>query len=110
MGEHERAARKHRKRMSTLRRGGNNSAMMPSGSAVDVLSQSKAAQSGEAPPLDILWTDGFIHGQILFARKQTLKLFSKMKQMVQESTVDRKPLPISLPATNAAKESQNVLS
>lgn len=78
--EYERAARKHRKRNAArVPRG-----LVPNSSAIDFQSKS-ALQSNEATPLDILWIDGFIHGQILFSRKQTLKLFQKMKQMVQDT-------------------------
>lgn len=87
--EHERAARKHRKRLSRDKRSGSrkNTLAVPSGSSQDVHGQllaQREALTSEAS-LDILWTDGFIHGQILFHRKQTVKLFSKMKQMVQDA-------------------------
>jgi pimeloyl-ACP methyl ester carboxylesterase len=83
--EHERAARKQKKRSTDLRRL-RTQAMVPSGSAVDI--HSKEAQDNEAY-LDIMWIDNFMHGQIFFSRKQTLKLLSKMKQMVQDAHGDQ---------------------
>lgn len=85
--EHERTARKQRRRTTSLQRRGLAERrpmknMMAAGSSQDV--QTYGLQTNEDMPLDIQWTEGFIHGQILFHRKQTLKLFSKMRQMVQD--------------------------
>lgn len=83
--EHERTARKQRRRTTSLQRRGlaeRRPMMKAAGSSQDV--QTEGLQTNEDMSLDIQWTEGFIHGQILFHRKQTLKLFSKMRQMVQD--------------------------
>lgn len=79
--EHERAARKQRKRVLPMAKKANNRSHA---SAVDLHQSIEAKSSSVVAPLEVMWADGFIHGQTLFHRKQTLKLFSKMKQMVQD--------------------------
>mmetsp|Transcript_44843 Transcript_44843/g.72828 ORF Transcript_44843/g.72828 Transcript_44843/m.72828 type:complete len:635 (+) Transcript_44843:85-1989(+) len=82
--EHERAARKLRRRQLKKPK------MPLSGSSTDVrhcsLQQAAcvSSQKGHAcEPLDILWCDGFFHGQVLCDLGAHDKIFSRMRQMVQ---------------------------
>lgn len=78
--EHEKVARKERRRHRKPR-------MLVSGSSTDVrldtLQQAASTQKAGAELLDILWCDGFFHGQILFDLRTHDKLFARMRQMVQ---------------------------
>lgn len=80
--EHERSVRKQKRR--DRRVGPTRLSMASTGSSVDVRTATDLAHGNEDKPIDIQYIDGFFHGQILFHRRQTEKLFSKMRQMVQE--------------------------
>jgi len=73
--EHERTARKQRKKARRP--------ILQTGSSVDV--RSTDAQSStprrESEVLDVYWCDDFLHGEILLRPRAQDKLFSKMRQM-----------------------------
>lgn len=80
--EHEKAARKQQRRQARKPR------MPVTGSALDVrmdtVQQAMSHKSSEDPqPLDIMWCEGFFHGQILFDWRANERLFSRIRQMVQ---------------------------
>jgi len=72
--EHERAVRKQRRK--EVKRG----PMPLSGSSIDVRAEPR--QHGHRF-IDLQWCPDFFHGQILGSRKDSEKLFGKMRQMVQ---------------------------
>lgn len=74
--EHERAARKDRRK-----RAKRSSTLPISASAVDVRSDREQASRGTDSAIDIVWCEGFLHGEILFRPRAQEKLFSKMRQM-----------------------------
>jgi hypothetical protein len=81
--EHERTARKQQRASRRRPSINNRISLSATSSSVDIRTTAEQAQSNEEKPIDIQYIEGFFHGQILFHRKQTEKLFSKMKQMVQ---------------------------
>jgi len=84
--EHERRERKLRG--ATKQKRYRRPSMLSAGSSVDVASQD-AQGTARVPEnqetIEIQWCEGFFHGQILGSRRQTEKLFSRMRQMVQAS-------------------------
>jgi len=89
--EHERAARKQRKK---ARRKPGLARLPMSGSStdirVDTLYAAASHQRGQGDELlDILWLEGNIHGEILLRPKHQDKVFSRMRQMVQASQGDQ---------------------
>jgi hypothetical protein len=82
--EHECAVRKQKRQEKKA--GPTRLARGSTGSSVDVRGAMDQPQGNEDKPIDIQYIEGFFHGQILFHRKQTEKLFSKMRAMVQVDT------------------------
>lgn len=74
MLEHERQARKEARKASQ-RKG-----MFPSGSAAELTAMLKGGKPRETK-LEILWCEGFLHGEILLRTGTQDKLFSKIKQV-----------------------------
>jgi len=85
--EHERTDRKQKRRVALKRQ--RRPTFAVSGSSLDVrmdpLHPEAQGQVREADPpaLELLVCDNYFHGQILFDRRGTEKLFSRMRQVVQ---------------------------
>lgn len=77
--EHERAARKERRKVRKPRLPGS---LTGSGSSVDVRSNDGPRREA-SEVMDILWCDGFLHGEILWRPRAQERLFAKMRQMRQ---------------------------
>eukprot|EP00434_Breviolum_minutum_P036145 symbB.v1.2.032016.t1/scaffold3786.1/size52255/3 len=82
--EHEKSARRLKKRMAAKK-----TRLPTSGSSTDVrvdtLNLTSTTSSGPEP-LEILWNEGFFHGQILCDRRAQDRLFLRMKSMVREES------------------------
>lgn len=73
--EHERQARRQARKQQPKK------AMRGTGSAVELSAMLKAAQQPRVNDIDIMWCDGFLHGEILFRPQSQDQLFEKMKQV-----------------------------
>mmetsp|Transcript_24498 Transcript_24498/g.56444 ORF Transcript_24498/g.56444 Transcript_24498/m.56444 type:complete len:691 (+) Transcript_24498:96-2168(+) len=79
--DHERMARKEGARMSPRKSLRQRNALVATGSSEDLgCTTTETSLGGDS--IDILWCEEHFHGQILFNKKSTDKLFSRMLKMV----------------------------
>lgn len=82
--EHERSERKEKRHQKKMSLTPARRALASTGSSVDVRAATDQPNGKEDKQIDIQYIEGFFHGQILFHRRQTEKLFLKMRKMVED--------------------------
>lgn len=81
--EHEKSARRLQRRMASKKGRGMPTSGSSTDVRVDTLNQASTTSSGPEP-IEILWNEGFFHGQILCDRRAQDHLFLRMRSLVRE--------------------------